>query len=115
MPPPSARAGSRVSGALRRGPGGTRRRPRRAWPARSRLSARSAIAGGSSSFPPHHVTHSADVPDDILAELAAQGVDVDLDRVACDFLAPSIELFRELIPGKHDAGAVEKSRQQGEL
>ena len=52
----------------------------------------------------HHVADAAHVLDQLAAQLFAQAVDIDLDRVAAHFVAPAVELFFQLGAREHGAG-----------
>ncbi len=61
------------------------------------------------------IAEAAHGEDGLIAELAPQVVDVDLDSVAADRLVPAVQLFLEL-GARHDrAGALGERREQGEL
>src|SRR5205085_12264905 len=92
--------GSRTSGRLRAAPSGRHWWPAAATPARSSPAPATACAGAaraattcSGSFAREHVTQAAHGLDEVGAELLAQSVDVNLDRVAADLILPAVEFF----------------------
>src|SRR5262249_750497 len=64
---------------------------------------------------PHAVADTAHVEYEIRAKLAPQPMDVNLHRIALDFLAPTVESLLDLRPGVDGARTLQQQLQQGEL
>jgi hypothetical protein len=63
----------------------------------------------------HHVADAAQCAYGVGAELAAQMVDIDLDRVAADLLAPGVEVLFQLRARQGASGLLHQRQQQGVL
>src|ERR1700674_273365 len=61
------------------------------------------------------VAHAAQGPNRLAAELAAQAVDVDLDRVAADLFVPTVQAVFQLCPRQHRARALQQRFQHREF
>src|SRR6188508_1615596 len=61
------------------------------------------------------VSDTADRADQRGTELAAEGVDVDLDDVAFDFLAPAVQTFLDLRARQNTTRMLHQREQHGEL
>src|SRR5205823_4514812 len=91
-----------------------------ATPARSSPAPATACAGAgtaamrsSFSFARDDVTQAAHGLDEVGAELLAQAVDVNLDRVAADLVLPAVEFFLQLRAREHGAGALQHRLEHG--
>src|SRR5262245_45907760 len=62
-----------------------------------------------------HPAHAADIADRLGTQLAAQRVDVHLDRVALDLLVPAVELLLELRARQDGAGTRKERFEHCEL
>src|SRR6185369_10917285 len=74
-----------------------------------------ARRGASAILPRHEVAHTPHRADKLWRELAAQMVNVYVDRIALDFLAPGVEPLRELLARQHPPRVQHQRMQQGEL
>src|SRR5207237_1240794 len=74
-----------------------------------------AAPGARSRRGPHPVAHPANGEDELRPELPAKPVDVHLDRIALDFLAPAVETFLDLRPREDHSRPLEQQLQQREL
>ena len=116
--PDGCRAAHRVRGARRAR--STWRSPSQTTTHQARAPAPAAGPAASAAAPHHgrrqsrrqHVADAAHGLDQRGAELAPQVMDVHLDRVALDFLAPAVEVLLELLARQHAPGVEHQRVQQ---